>query len=733
MSILMVWMALPPPAFSQTTLEEIVVTAQKREQSAQDVPISITALSGGQLAVLGMTNAKDIAEQVPGVILAAVTTGGGVTLPTIRGVTQNDFTLHQEAPNAVYIDETYISSPAAIDFSLFDVQRVEVLRGPQGTLFGRNATGGAIQFVTNKPTKNTDGYVDLQYGSFDSRRVEAAIGGAIVDRIQGRLSVLYQDDGPWWENKAPPTTPGGNSDTFAKRSAAARGQLNFDITDDVQDLLSVTRAVAPKHAEGTYKSIPGAVNSLGLGYDIPANINANGTCPGCDDFGYRDPNIGTPFESSFASVGFNQRNFSGITNRLTWKAGAATLTSLTNYQKFFSYYQENCDGTPFAACIFFLGQNMHQLSQELRLNGASGALTWTAGAYFLDISQSNYQGYATELTPTSPLAIFRFADRENFAQSTTTEALFGQTEYEFAPRWTLVSGLRFNYDRKKFHSETALPGEAPYYTYPETGGSAVQNKADWAGKLQVDWKATADALLYAGVSKGNKGPGFNATPLGALPSGNSVEFKAEELTDYEVGWKLQTADHSIRLNGSMYYYDYRAYQAFEYILLNSVVTNNDAKLFGGELELAADLGAGWTISTGLSLENGNVYNVRLPLGEVVDRIPPMMPHITANGIIQKKWPLAGGWLSIEADGRYTSWHYASVSNAPTTLIPGATLVNGRIGFLDSSGHWETDVRVENIANRGAVVYVYDLAGNYGLNLKSYNEPRRITAEVRYRF
>jgi iron complex outermembrane receptor protein len=720
------------PARSQA-LEEIVVTSQRREQSAQDVPISITAFSADQLRSFGMSSSADIAAQTPGVLLNGASTGGINILPSIRGVTQNDFTPHQEPPNATYIDEAYISSSAALSFNLFDTQRVEVLRGPQGTLFGRNATGGAIQFVSNKPTPDLQGYADVSEGSFDSHRVEAALSGPVTSTILGRVAVLYDEHEPWWKNDAPANTPGGNGDSFGQHFLGVRGQLQFLISDSLDDLVSFTRGEDRRHPEGTYKSIPGALNPLGLGYDISPTANPNGTCPGCDDFGYRDPKIARPFESSFADVGFIQKEYSGATNKLTWKADAFTLTSISNYQRFSFDYRENCDGTPYAVCEFLLSQSMHQLSEELRLNGQYSALNWTAGAYFLDISEVNGQGYDTNVSAGSSLAPFALVSREVFPQSTETAALFGQTEYTFAPRWSLITGLRLSHDRKTFHSSTFAPGEAPYYEYSAANGDQTfLNKSDWAGKVEIDWKAVDHLLLYAGVTKGNKGPGFNATPVGALPAGYSVKFDAEELIDYETGWKWSFADGRARLNGSAYYYDYRGYQAFEYILLSTVVTNKDAKLYGSELEFSAEPGAGWMVGTGLGLENGVVYDVRLPHGDIANRMPPAMPHVTGNAVVRKTFALAHGALSLQVDGRYVGWHFASVSNAPATEIPGAALFNARVGY-EANDHWEVAGEVRNLANRGVVNYAFDLSGSYGLNIKSYQQPRWYTVNLRYRF
>ena len=725
-------MAFSPVRAQQ--LNEIVVTAQKREQSIQSVALSVTAIGGAQLHDLGATTVKDVDQQLPGVIMTATSTGSVTVLPSIRGITQNDYTPHQEPPNAVYIDEAYVSTSAAIGFSLFDLQRVEVLRGPQGTLFGRNATGGAVQFVANKPTKEFAGYGTLHYGSYNDRGYEGAISGPLTDRVQGRIALLTEQHDPWWKNDAPAGTIGGNSNTFAARSLALRGQINFDVTDSVSNLVSVTLAEDRKHGEGTYKAIPGAVNAQGLGYDISPNVNANGTCPGCDYFGYRDPNIERPFESAFASLGYLQKRYTSISNRLTWTSDDWTLTSISNYQRFTFDYREDCDGTPFAVCIYLNNQNLHQLSQELRMTGTSGRLTWTGGLYFLDISQHNTQGYDSNADPNGPLALFAYVAREPYSQSTRSIAAFGQTEYEFHPGWTLVTGLRLSDDRKDFHSATGAPGQAPFYVYNAANGDQTEiTKKDWAGKAQVNWQPGTDSLYYAGVTRGNKGPGFNATPFGALPTGYSVTFKSEELTSYEIGSKQTFDDGRAHLNGAIYYYNYSDYQAFNLILLNTVIGNNKAKLYGGELELNIEPVPTWLVSAGLSLENGTVDAIRLPLGQYADRQPPQLPHVTTNGLIRKSWPSSVGKFSAQLDGRYTGSRFASVSNAPTTRLGGAAILNGRIGYSDPSDHWNVALEVTNLANREIVNYVFDVSASYGLNIKSYERPRWFIGEVTYRF
>jgi len=200
--VLTVFFLYIPIKASTQILEEIVVTAQKRVQNIQDVGIAVSAFSGEQLTDLGLIESTAIAAMTPGVHVSA-SSAGQTRQFTIRGVTQNDFSDHTEAPNAVYIDEGYLVAPQGQVFALFDLERVEVLKGPQGTLFGRNATGGLVHFISRKPTQDFNGFADVTYGSYDQVRFEGAVGGPLGDTLAGRLSLLYNRHDEIMDNHFP--------------------------------------------------------------------------------------------------------------------------------------------------------------------------------------------------------------------------------------------------------------------------------------------------------------------------------------------------------------------------------------------------------------------------------------------------------------------------------------------------------------------------------------------------
>ena len=266
-------------------LEEIVVTAQKREQNPQEIGISLSAITGNDLNELGVTTATDITKSMPAVVLTQPNGPSSFSL-AIRGVVQNDFADHQESPAAIYVDDVYVSQMIGLAFSTFDIDRVEVLRGPQGTLFGRNATGGLAHFISRRPTDDTNGYMDVTVGERNLFRAEGAFGGAISDGIDGRIAFQSNHYDPLFKNVF-----GGANDAENGNDWGLRGQLLFKLSAGSQLLLLGRLSRTDVHA-GSWETI--TTKNIGPGVDVPAlpTDNPYGTCPGCNASGL--PNSG-PF------------------------------------------------------------------------------------------------------------------------------------------------------------------------------------------------------------------------------------------------------------------------------------------------------------------------------------------------------------------------------------------------------------------------------------------------------
>src|SRR5688500_4863990 len=249
-----------------TRIEEIVVTAQRREQNIQEVGIAVTPLGEKALSELNITTATDIVKAVPGLKMNAYSSAQVVF--NIRGVSQNDYGDQQEPPVAVYQDDSYSSSINLASFPVFDLARVETLRGPQGTLFGRNATGGAIQFISNKPTDEFEGYSNLTVGSFNQVILDAAISGPLGDSVQGRIAFIANQDDGWMESIMPGVPDRGGNDHYA-----LRGTLAWQPGDatDVQTIVRYMKADGETQA-GIYSHEPACPNAQNQGEFTPADV-----------------------------------------------------------------------------------------------------------------------------------------------------------------------------------------------------------------------------------------------------------------------------------------------------------------------------------------------------------------------------------------------------------------------------------------------------------------------------
>src|SRR6266478_9448168 len=383
-------------------LEEIIVTAQKREQNLQDVGASVTAFDSASLQRLGLHNVTDIAEQVPGLQFNQY--GATVTVYNLRGVSQNDFNDHQEAPVAVYDDEAYVASTGALAGSMFDLQRVEVLRGPQGTLFGRNATGGLIQYISNKPGDESGGYFNFTRGRYGAINTEGAVNQPLNESVSARLSFATDYHEGYIENRLGHPVEDQNQ-------VAARLQFRIKTSDSSEILVKLHGANNAHETAGDYtwaSAVPDASGRAVL-------------TPGQPDFsGYINPSS-NPFNQAQDRRGIFNRTVWGANVHGEWRTDAFTLTSVSDYQRVQKRYGEDSDGSPNFVFNFDVFYHFQQFSQELRLNGARGALRWLAGVYYI-----NYRSRQNSPT-TSPANLFGSADA-HFSLRDCSPAVFAHSE-----------------------------------------------------------------------------------------------------------------------------------------------------------------------------------------------------------------------------------------------------------------------------------------------------------------
>jgi len=703
--------ALPPIAFAEDTaagdkLDEIVVTAQRREQNLQDVGTSVTAFDAKSLERLGLKDVTEIASQVPG--LQYNQFGATVTIYNLRGVSQNDFSDHQEAPIAVYADDAYIASTGALAGSLFDLQRVEVLRGPQGTLFGRNATGGLIQYVSNQPTDTPEGYLDVTGGNFGTIDTEGAFGGPLTDRVSARasFSTTYHDG--FIHNRVGP-------DVANEKQYAGRLQFKIKAFDDGEIRVKLHGLSNDHEVAGNYSWASAQPNATGRGVFTPG-------AP--DDFGYINPS-NDPFNQAENRRGIFNRTVYGATVQGIWKTDAFTLTSVSDYLHVWKRYGEDSDVSPNPIFNYDVLYHYQQYSEELRLNGAVSGLRWVGGVYYL-----HYR--STDLGTTDLIQPIGFG-QANFTLRTSSPSAFAQAEYDVTDHWTVIGGARYTYDDKTFDFDYVCvncPQTVSYH--PSTYPGAARTFNIYTGKAEVDYKLTKGVLLFGSVNRGAKGGGWSAPTAGPV-NPLALPYDQEKLTSSEIGFKSTFWDGRARLNGSIFYYDYKNYQGFFLDVATQVVENVNARVKGGELEFAAVPVHGLNLVLGVSHLESYVPFVPTPSGAIVPAEMPQAPRWSINAVARYEWPLFGGLASVEGDTKWNSRQYLELINSPVDLQPSYALLNGRLGFGSSDGRWEVGAFIKNAADKLYRMYNLDLSGFIGINQGVYGPPRTYGADVRYRF
>ncbi len=795
-------------------LEEIVVTAQKREQNLMDVGIAITALTGEQVRELGMRDTTWIPDMAPGVQLVQPNSRQSYGF-AVRGVLQVDFADHQEHPTAVYVDEAYVSQASASGFQLFDLEQVEVLRGPQGTLWGRNATGGAISFTTNKPTQEFEAYAEARYGSYDNVGFEAAIGGGISEKV----SVRFAGTGNWHDGYAENTV---GPDTFDDNTASLRGQVLFEISDDVtllingrgsySELIDGALLILPSSYDPEthfgYIRGPDEVTDNPLAGDPEAGLQPSVDCPGCDYFGWKEPDDGRR-NVSHDFIGFSDLHTWGGGARLDWDAGNFDFVSITDWYHVDKEYMEDSDGTPYPVLETFLANDVEQFSQEIRISGETDSFRWVAGGYYLQIRGDYGTGITlrsdvesigawpsprdrgsivpadgligaagTEIPcfgaggfedlpqtcgaqPTSHDAGI-FLVSGYWEQDTDSYSVFAQTEFDLTSQLMLTTGFRYIDENKEldyFNLYDIWPAGEPrgflapvepaafttVFNRDSAGNLAEYDKGLWSAKVGIDWQVNDDLLTYFTFNRGVKGGGFNGPAEGYNLRPEQFPFKEEVLKAYEIGFKQTLADNRLRVNAAAFYYDYDDFQAFIFEGQGNLISNQDAEIYGAELEIEGSPVEGLDFKGGVAYLQGEVYDVTFPFTDPVDgrsftqpldRELPRAPEWSVNGLVRYQWPVnigMGGHFAVQADFNWRSDQNMLLTEAPAGEQDAYAIVNARASYTSKDGRWEAAFAVHNISNQFYCTQIYDVGEFFNSTECFFNRPRWFAGSVRINF
>ena len=732
-------------AYAQV-LEEVVVTAQKREQQLSDVGISVTAFSGDQLQALGFTETTQIDEQVPGLMITDY--GSGVTtIFTIRGSAQLDFADLQEPPVAVYSDGAYNSYLAGVGFSFFDLERIEVLRGPQGTLFGRNATGGVVHLISKRPTREYEGYIELTGGYYGQFRTEGAVSGPLTDTLSGRLAMAYHQNDGYIDNVALPSEDFSEVGNFSGR-AQALFEPNEDLSllvignwgnDNVNGQIYDTFASAPGGAEGLTQRNPSVA-------DFQAFCGAIGFPPGfppagsADCFGTVDD--GDPFTVEANTEGFYKRDHYGITGELNWDVGGFHITNIINWQDLKKRYQEDTESSPVDAFNFFQDMDSNQFTEEFRLSWETENAKHVVGAYYLNIDSDMHTG-VTEL-------FFGFNLDNTIFLETDTWAAFIQSEWNFAPNFTLIGGIRWTEDDKDFVFRPTCPGAGALIGDPtpaaasdcsplfqpgaaqSTNLNLTRSEGDWSGQIELDWTPNDDWLVYAKVSRGHKAGGFNGGPASTYLV-DAVEFDGEILWSYEGGFKASLFGGMTRINTSIFYYDYNDFQSFENLGIDLFLSNIDAENLGAEIEIVANPWEGWDFLFGIGLQDAEQKDFTFA-GITRNRPMPNAPDVMLNGLARYEWAsFLGGRMSAQVDFNFVDTVTINAVDHPALVEGDYVVVNAKLGWTSADDRTDLELWVKNLGDEVYFPTAFEFSGFTGTTIRSVAPPRWIGGTFRHRF
>lgn len=524
------------PVLAQVFMDEIVVTATKREQSTQDIGISVTALNKDQLKALGYTNAQQVTALAPGVATIQPNGESNYSI-TMRGAANSDFTTNVESPVALYVDEVYISQSSGSGFQLFDTERVEVLRGPQGTLFGRNATGGLIHFISVKPEDEFGGYLNLSYGRFNRLTAEGAVNTPLGDKAAMRLSFATQQGDGYVENRLT------GRDLNNANDFAGRAQISFTPNDNLSVLLTA-RYGRQDIRTGFFEYVSAP---LPTGMPQPGDPNP-------DLGGYTD-NDGDVWAGDYDFEGHNDLKTWSTSLNVEYDFGDVVLTSITDFRSVERDYIEDSDASPVDHFNFYLTTDAEQFSQEFRLSGEGEKFKWVAGAYLIDIQIADSNGIYAQgfiddyLGLVDPASVGAFNGIDNpYSQSTTSISGFGQVDYDITDQLTFTLGGRYINEKKDFlynnnavlFPSTTTSGLDPAKALivpdliPEYRNEESYNM--WSARAVLNYKPTEDLLIYAGYNRGTRGGGFNAPLLPGITDVAYFSYKPEVLNAFEAGF-----------------------------------------------------------------------------------------------------------------------------------------------------------------------------------------------------
>jgi len=684
-------------------MEEVVVTAQKRSQRLEDVPIAITSLSPEQLEQSGITNITQLGQVTPGVLIGR---SGAQSVPVIRGISSAQSGPGADNPVATYVDGFYQPSKTANVFDFNNVKSIDVLKGPQGTLFGRNATGGAILVQTLDPSLSPKRDVTVSYGRFNDGRVNAYLSGGLSDTVATDLSLYYRKSDGYLHDfmTGKSTAPVEQFNVRSKTTLQASDKLKFTLTLEHGYISDVTTLIYPV-TNGT-----GSVLYPGLAHATQ------------------------PYTTSASVQPHYQINSNAIYLKGVADVGLGTLTSYTGYRDQMDLWRGDLGGYPLNIAGGHFENPEKVFTQEFNLNSKEGGrLTWVAGLFYLH-DYSAYQNFEVN----AKSAAFTVHQALGSTVKTDAWAAFFDGTYKLTDPLSMTLGARYGSEKRAYNFASTTNFIPP--VVPASVASAVADKTwpSFTPRAVLTYKLADRTNVYGSISQGFRSGSFNGT----APSTKPVD--PEKVAAYEMGFK--TAGRGMRFDTSIFKYDYTNLQVsrlnFDTGVGAILVNAAKAEIYGADAQLSGNLGERFNYNLGAAYtharyvsfpgaQDNTITGAGIPATVFVDASGnhlPRTPELTFNAGGEYRHPVSVGILSLSGNASYRSKEYFSPNDR--LQLGGYTLVNARLGLSNPAETWKYSLYANNIFNK---TYLYQtVSASYG-DSRLYGEPRTIGVMANFKF
>ena len=729
-----------PERENSPVIEEIVVTAQRRTEDVQNVPIAMSVLTGEQLGAQGIRRAEDLGIGVPNLQISQPL-GQGLPVFSLRGVSMSDYSLSQNGPIAVYYDEVYKGNWAIMGVGFFDLERVEVLKGPQGTLYGKNTTGGAINLIARRPQFETGGSLSAGYGNYDHYSAEGALEVALSETLGARVAFTMDRADGTVENAYP-----GAPDASSTRQHGIRASLRFNPSENLDLTLRASTSLQNPWNYG----IPATPGPDGIGAPV---YNLFGI-PGDFRTGLDRREIETP------DIRKQDFRTNAIAANADIRLGETiTLTSITSWDEGTMELGEDGEGTPLEMGFNSYYGKTTQVTQDLRLTSDfDGPFNFIVGAFYGDEEISNHTDLrffmdidvnddggidAQDCLDGGFFIACNYYNR--FRQKKTSIAAYSDLRYELTDTVTLRGGLRYTQDKgelRDFLAQLRAPDRTPLFNVipgSDTDLSATSSMDfdddNVSGKLGVDYALSDDAMLYASYSRGYRGAAFNAQAFFS-PDELSIA-EPEEIQAVEAGFKSELFGRRVRFNGSAFWYEYENQQVLDVdpdTLVQSLVNLPKSRIVGVELDLQARVtdALGFSAAVGYTdseVREGSSQGIDISGNRLISA-----PSFTVSTAVDWSIPL-GQWGAADArvDAAYASKQYYDLLNRASTAQDAYWLMNSRIRLHPEDDRYGVALWVKNLTNTFYRTGRYDAMDGFGYIYNHVNEPRTygVTVDVRF--